>query len=868
MRKVKNAQVIQRLSAKSFQASRTRNRIAAFAIALTAILFTAVFTIVLGMVESVEYSNMLQAGGDMHGSIKRLTEEQYEKIRQHPDIKESVCDMSVAWKVENPEFLKRHLEMHYVESGGYAHWFVDILEGRAPETADEILMDKKSMELLGVKPKSGESVTLKMLVHQNDTDLVERTFTVSGVIRSSEAMNVGFCFVSDAYLEKYASELQQTEEYDDTGVRNMGVLFSNSRNIQEKLNRVITESGYSVDAESPDCISSNANWGYLSDGIMSDPVTMAGMFGALLLIFVTGYLIIYNIFQISVRNDIQYYGLLKTIGTTGRQIRRILRRQAFRLCLLGLPAGLLIGFFAGKLLLPAVVAVGKTGGTDIVVSPKPWIFAGASLFTICTVLLSEWKPGRIASKVSPVEALHGAGEGKTRKKQKKSVRGGRIGRMAFSNLGRNKGRTALVICSLSLTVVLLNSVYTVTASFDREGVLSKMILSEGLIGNAKLWNYNYRPYDEATAEECSLSRQFVSACEQQEGFLEGGRIYAAPFGVSMSLENWNVPDYFEKDEYGMPGFWREGYFINFVQYNPDGTVYSTDMPVVYHGIGSFVLSKMTVIEGETDKDKIMEKLQAGNYLIYAADVDDDNQVIKELQKHHAGEKVILDFETGGTRQSKEYEILSVIKRHQYSLTNRMGNNFEYYVSEQEFKEHFSESFLMNYLFDVKEGYEDEMEEFLKNYTTSVEPSMNYETRETYAGMANQMLGTIAVVGTSLAGVIGLIGILNFINTILTAIVTRKREFATMEAIGMTKKQLVGMLTAEGLCYAGLSVLASAAVSILFSVTALRGICNGVWLLQYRFTVMPALLVGALLLLMGACVPKVVYTLSARLSGQC
>ena len=36
---------------------------------------------------------------------------------------------------------------------------------------------------------------------------------------------------------------------------------------------------------------------------------------ALLIIF-TGYLIIYNVFQISVAGDIRFYGLLKTIGTT------------------------------------------------------------------------------------------------------------------------------------------------------------------------------------------------------------------------------------------------------------------------------------------------------------------------------------------------------------------------------------------------------------------------------------------------------------------------------------------------------------------------------------------------------------------------
>ena len=52
-----------------------------------------------------------------------------------------------------------------------------------------------------------------------------------------------------------------------------------------------------------------------------DPATLAALAAVLLLIVFTGYLIIYNVFQISVTNDIRFYGLLKTIGTTGRQIK-------------------------------------------------------------------------------------------------------------------------------------------------------------------------------------------------------------------------------------------------------------------------------------------------------------------------------------------------------------------------------------------------------------------------------------------------------------------------------------------------------------------------------------------------------------------
>lgn len=416
MRKVKNSKAIGRLSKKSFEASRTRNIIAAVAIALTAILFTAVFTIGLGMVETSQRNTMRQVGTDMRGVIKNLTKEQYEIMRKHPSITEEGIDIAVSAAVTNTEFLKRHLEMHYRSENLYQHDFIEILDGRAPQAADEALMDEKSMELLGLEAKAGQRVTIKMRVRTADTEEIERAFTVSGVIRAVDGMNVGFLYVSESYVETYADELFPMDE--NVGGINMSVNCDGGGDIQQKLYKIITDSGFSTDDREENYVASNANWAYMSQSASSDPANIIGIGAALLLILVTGYLIIYNIFQISVIRDIRYYGLLKTIGTTGRQIKKILRRQALTLCVLGIPAGLLLGYLAGKVLLPVIMTTGGSSyaKADVKVSPQLRIFVGAALFTVITVLISEWKPGRIAAKVSPVEALHYTEQRKGKKK--------------------------------------------------------------------------------------------------------------------------------------------------------------------------------------------------------------------------------------------------------------------------------------------------------------------------------------------------------------------------------------------------------------------------------------------------------------------
>ena len=159
MRKVKNKKVIRRLSDRSFREARTRNIIAVIAIALTAMLFTTLFTLGIGTVENFQRETMRQSGGDNHGVIKNITREQYEKLSQDPSIVEAADCILVADGVENEEFLKRHMEAWYYPEYHYEHCFVDIIDGRAPEAADEILMDDMSMELLGMEPKAGQQVT-------------------------------------------------------------------------------------------------------------------------------------------------------------------------------------------------------------------------------------------------------------------------------------------------------------------------------------------------------------------------------------------------------------------------------------------------------------------------------------------------------------------------------------------------------------------------------------------------------------------------------------------------------------------------------------------------------------------------------------
>lgn len=172
-----------------------------------------------------------------------------------------------------------------------------------------------------------------------------------------------------------------------TGSWNLDVMLEHgAHSIASDLEKILESHGFQSESVGENYISTGVNWGYtgaqLSDKL--DPTVVAIIVGVLLLILLTGYLIIYNVFQISVAGDIRFYGLLKTIGTTPRQLRRIIRTQALLLSLIGLPIGLLLGWLLGSVLTPVIVA--RLDGVTTVVSASPLLFVGAAVFALVTVL--------------------------------------------------------------------------------------------------------------------------------------------------------------------------------------------------------------------------------------------------------------------------------------------------------------------------------------------------------------------------------------------------------------------------------------------------------------------------------------------------
>lgn len=456
------------------------------------------------------------------------------------------------------------------------------------------------------------------------------------------------------------------------------------------------------------------------------------------------------------------------------------------------------------------------------VSPNPLIFVAAALFALLTVKISIRKPVKMAAKVSPIEALRYTDSDTAMKgKRKKRIRSGNLQkRMAWENLGRDKKRTILVILSLSLSIILTNTVFNFSNSVDPENAIQNMINFDFCIGQSSLLDY-YR-----VSEESALSQSFIQAVEQQDGFDYGG----CEYGCKSSYKSETTKQAYNQQE--------DGSFSTYL-----------------YGLDPLLLSRVQVVDGELN----MEKLASGNYILEGAYVGTRGDLDKSSLNHSVGDQVQVSC-NGIVR---DFTVLAHVVANEANTYDWVGSCF--FLPSEVYEDFTCNNYVMSYSFDVSQGKGPEMDAFLDEYTKNVEPTMTYKSKSTIMAGVTDIQNMVVSIGGTMAFIIGLIGILNFANTMLTSIFTRRREFATLQSVGMTGRQLLKMLRQEGCAYVLLATVVSVPLSLIGALQVIRPICKQIWFLNFKLEVWPMLVMPVLLLLFGLAIPYIAYRLISRQS---
>lgn len=141
---------------------------------------------------------------------------------------------------------------------------------------------------------------------------------------------------------------------------------------------------------------------------------------------------------------------------------------------------------------------------------------------------------------------------------------------------------------------------------------------------------------------------------------------------------------------------------------------------------------------------------------------------------------------------------------------------------------------------------------------SMDKSLTFTSKTTLTKHYKEQTRANTILGFSISIIIAFVGILNFINSMVTAIVSRQKEFALIQSIGMTKRQLRSMLIDEGLMFAGSTLIASYVLGTLAVAMGVRAMVSGDWTATYHFTLLPLIICTPVLIIFAILIPYICF----------
>ena len=808
MLKNNNREIIKKLSNRSLKVNKMRNIFAILAIALTTLLITT--TIVGGITfynTNKVYTNVSSYGVDADGYID-FNIKNIDKLNNIDNIKKKgIIQLASTDIIQNEVLLAENVCLFSTDDKDvYEMMAVVPIEGTYPKKANDILLPSWVLDVLNMDKNIGETVSLDIVIN-NEVKSID--FNLCGYYESLVVRGTGTirAFVSNEFIPKYNKGITEIEGTTAVFLTLKNINSNSSYDtVQDELNKISNKIDGTKAKAHPKYDSEKS---ISSDSEIQQFIAIAV---GIVLIIATGYLIIYNIFYISVSKDIKFYGLLKTIGTTSKQLKRIIIRQALKLSIIGIPIGLVLGYAVATFIIPMALSFTFMGNI-VVVSKSPLNFILSILFSLVTVLISCNKPGRIAGKVSPIEAVRfvSSDAENLKKKNKKGTNGAKLNKMAWSNIVKNKKRVMLSVLSISLSAVIVIFTISATLGIDPEAHAENEVVADITISNVIGNFWGKVEYQAITEDLINKVKELDIVKDARINYKaitpdEDGIIY--DFGVEFVLSGKLKEEVKRGIESGnqnirttMLGFADDMMIANLTALKADRL--------------DKELEKFKVIDGKIDE----EEFKKGDYIIY-------NVGVGESYVIEAGDilplTVKIPDENGVLKEvTKEFKVMAVVADNTGGFS--ASNMTELNIEENAFKELFPDynNYIKSIDIDLKDNVDlaEADEEIQKIINESGNIMLFLGSKNFYIDAMEEMKLIVSLIGGTVALILGFIGIINVINTMLTSIISRKLEFSMLESIGMTNSQSKKMILFEGMYYIILTAVLVIPLGLVASVLA-------------------------------------------------
>ncbi|MDK2587046.1 FtsX-like permease family protein [Romboutsia sedimentorum] len=678
--------------------------------------------------------NIIKYCGTQHGVYTKIDEKKYEEIKAHADIENTGIVNGLGIKEYEDE---TKIGISYIDDKVREFNNMKIIQGRAPNSRNEIMIDDIGLEKLGYEKKINQKIKID---YEDNTKkgITSSEFIVSGIIETSEMAKVKKMFPGVVSKEYMTSTRDMSKEKSNVFFNIKGADNLSGEEITVKIEKI------AKDLEIPKG-SVGVNEDYINTLKPNSEVMMWGGIISIVVIL-SSILVIYNIFYLSIVTKVQEFGKLRAIGATKKQIKSIVLKEGMMLSLIAIPIGIALGYIINEFILGMIFV------TDDSISKLP-ISIGVAVISFITVFISLLKPMKVASKVSIIDAIRYNGEGNCSDKSREGYENINLKRLSYANLKRNKKRTYVTILSLSLSGIIFIVMASVMNSIDVEKVVREHFPYDIEIDLA---GYTLGDDDSPSTEINILQTK-------------------NPLGKDFRKQLLNI-DGVTKIE-------------NSKELKVEMKDYETEYK--YHELSSVNENDLENMQLYLEDGKIdLEKLKSGEEVIIS-------QV--ELAKEtgiKVGDKITLTIYDGNKKIDKEFKV--------QAITSAYGT---FLIHDDAFEKIVDVDSTNKIGIYVDENKNDEIKAYIKNLDKSneyIESLYIDEQLKSY----ELMIDATKVIGYSLVIVIGVIGFMNLINSMISSIITRKKELGMLQAIGLTDKQLVKMLNIEAMFYTGVMLISS------------------------------------------------------------
>ncbi len=793
---------------------------------MTAALYTFVFLLGSSVEEAYLLNYQYSYGSTSHILYTGLTEKQADTLSGNGSIKSTVRLSSIG-QLSDPIIGQRNIKLA-VTDRAYAQTVLSVpTKGRLPIKRGEIALDEFTMDSLGVPHEEGSPVSLQW----TDPDGKEHktTFTLCGWWASPTNFTEACAWITKEEAKELLPDYNKENAHNVT----LGVTLHQPKNLEKQADSILNEQGVAG-------CSYTTNLAYQDARMEMAEQQARPYYMPVLLVVLCGYLMVYSIVHVTADKDRLFLADLKSMGMTPRQIRQLLLNQGILVSLLGMFPGWAIGFVLHYFITGRVVIGMEENPALYFLSWQP--FAAAFLCTMATVLLAYLLPFIRLSPMTPAEMLCSI-SGRLPKKKTTSYEPMTLKQLAFRTLGKNRWRTLLSVVSLLLAVLLLNSVWIRYISVKEDLYLSAMFPWDYSLcdGSAYLSGQQYNEKNtgitEKTVEELKKRSEVksVSVLKSHEVSM------TAPTKLCQRITEFYDQPYDEtktlrETQEAFPE-WLEGLARLEETGNYTGLVIGMDGVYL-----DYLQEYSPFTSGKFDK----EAFASGNYVLAGGAYHEG------LSSPAEGEEIEL--------MGQRFTVMGSVMHDETYLQGKpsleAAFNIAYILPMETFDKLFPGQAYRQLAVNIDKEQQKEFESYLNEYEQGLNRGVGITRRSEYqenfrVARLNLVLPDL-VIGLVLTG----IALMNFINMLVSKTVSRKKEFALYESLGMTGTQLRVLLLLEGIFHGALILVILIPATAVFDCFVMPKVVEaaGSWSMVYTCSFLPLWIFAAILGMLAVAVP--------------